>query len=148
MSMTLYVVCIEEIGQPTFERALAHKILGRGALKPGHDLGYRVDYPDGSGGDISCGEGDSLEGIYFSHFGGEMFFDRVWELADRIGALIFWPAPGPSNALTRTELLDRLPSELRDEEQRPIIVRSGKEICDAIEGSFPPIDVPEEGDKE
>jgi hypothetical protein len=146
--MELFVVCIEGVGQSRFERALAQEILGRDALDPKQALVYRVDYPDGSGGEVSCDEGDDLDSIAFDHFGGRTFFDRVWELADRIGALIFWPAPGPSNALTRAELLDRLPSELRDEERMPIIVRSGRELYDAVEESFPPIDAGEEGAEE
>jgi len=149
MSMDLFLVCIEGSEKTTFKRALAQKILGRDALRPELALTYRVDYPDGSGAEVSCDEGEDLDNISFSRFGGEMFFVRLWELADHIEGLIFWPAPGPNKAATRVELLDRLPSEWReDEDDIPVVVHSGREIFDAIEESFPPLDAPDGGAEE
>jgi hypothetical protein len=140
MSMELFLICIEGVGQATFKRAVAQEILGRDALESKRVLDYRVDYPDGSGAEVCCAEGDDLESICFDRFGGEIFFDRVWELADRIGAVIFWPAPGPSTAVTHPAMIDRLPDELRGDEDMPVVVvRSGGDIYNAIEESFPPI---------
>jgi hypothetical protein len=141
MSMSLHLVCIEGEGQFTFSRAIAREILSRGAVSPEDVLEYRVDYPDGGGGaEVYCEDGVELNEISFNRFGGETFFDRVWELADRIGAVIFWPAPGPSNAVTRTEVIERLPSYFREEENIPVVVHNGRELYNAIEESFPPVD--------
>jgi hypothetical protein len=143
VSLSLILACVENGKPATFKRALAIEVLGRGAIESS-DVLYSVKYIDG-GGQVYCNDGDEIHHMSFNHFGGNTFFDRVWELADRVGAVIFWPAPGPSTAVTRAEMFERLPSEFHQEGFEPFVVSSGGELAVAIEESFPPIDRGDDG---
>jgi hypothetical protein len=136
MSFDIFFDCINNDGGKTFKRQLAQEILGRDAIKPADALLSSVAYPDGSGSEVYCSKDEDLDGMMFNHSGGDTFFERLWELADRTGSMIFWPGDGVPVAVTRPELLQHLPkSEAGDEMEPQFVVRNGKELQEAIYGA-------------
>lgn len=133
MSFDIFLACLNNGDMQAFKRELAQEILGRGAVDEGGAL-ERVEYPDGSGSDVYCDEGtDNLSGAMFNHSGGDTFFERLWELADRTGSMIFWPGDGSPVAVTRPEMLPYIPKNEDGEPMEPqFVVKNGKELQDAI----------------
>jgi len=138
MSMDLFLTCVRD-GEPSaFPRRLFEEIMGRGATKPEFPLS-EVAYADGGCREIDGGEAESISSLTFAHFGGETFFDRLWELADRTDSYLLWPGDGPSVAITRADIMGKLdPKMVKD--LGVVAVGSGRELAAAIEGGFDPED--------
>ncbi|HUO93705.1 MAG TPA: hypothetical protein VMU22_12320, partial [Rhizomicrobium sp.] len=101
MSMDLFLQCARD-GEPSmFPRALFEEVMSRGAIDPEFPLS-EVLYVDGGCREIDGGERDAISSLSFAHFGGDIFFDRLWELADRTGSYLMWPGD-PSIAVTRSD---------------------------------------------
>jgi hypothetical protein len=132
MSFDIFLTCLNNAGVMTFKRQLAEEVLGREAVRPEKVLLGGVEYPDRSGSAVYCSEGEDLGHLMFNHSGGDMFFERLWELADRSGSMIYWPGYGFPRAVTRPEMLQHLPKDLEDIEPPPFVVRNGRELVDAM----------------
>ena len=132
MSFDIFLNCLNNAGKKTFKRELAQGILGRDAIRPTKVLSGNVEYPDGSGSAVYCSDGEELDHMMFNHSGGDTFFERLWELADRSGSMIYWPGYGIPRAVTRPEMLQHLPKDFEDKEPPPFVVRNGGELVDAI----------------
>ena len=134
MSMDLFLTCVRD-GEPSaFPRTLFEEIMGRGAIRPEFPLS-EVAYADGGCREIDGGEAESISSLTFAHFGGETFFDRLWELADRTESYLLWPGDGPSVAITRADVRGKLdPSMVKD--LGVVVVGTGKELAAAIEGDL------------
>src|SRR5215472_14579742 len=134
MSMDLFLTCVRDGEPSTFTRALFEEVMGRGAIDPKFPLSD-VLYADGGCREIDGGEGDTISSLSFGHFGGDTFFDRLWELADRTCSYVLWPGDRPSVAITRSDILAKLdPKMVKD--LGVVAVGSGKELSAAIEGGF------------
>lgn len=90
MAFDIFLSCLKDEGTGTFKRSLAQEIFGREAVKETNALFY-VEYPDGGGSCVYCSEDEDLNHMMFNHAGGDSFFERLWELADRSHSMIFWP---------------------------------------------------------
>jgi hypothetical protein len=130
MSMDLFLTCARDGKGSTFKRALLEEIMGRGAIDPKYPL-TRVRYADGAS-EIDAGEGEDIETVSFLHFGGETFFDRLWELADRTSSYFVWPDEERSLAVTRPDMIAKIDPHTIESLGPAYIVRSGKELGDAI----------------
>ena len=95
-----------EIGDPTDERAEAHK----------------------------SRDNSKIQGVMFNHCGGGQFFQAMYELADRTSAVIFWPSEGPSTVVTKEAVLKELPDDFPKLAEAKI-VHNGADIVKAIEES-------------
>jgi hypothetical protein len=130
MSNEIYLQCVGEGGR--FKRTLFEEIMSKGAVNPQFPL-VDVAYPDGSGAnEIYADESEDLDGVSFGRFGGSMFYDRLWELADRTNSYVWWPDLGSPIAVTREDMISQLPEDLLDGEEEPYVVRSGKELEQAV----------------
>ncbi len=137
MSFTLFLICMRNGKSATFKRALFEEVLGRQAIDPTFPL-YEVDYSDGGCSEIrnpSEGEED-IESVTFSRFGGNIFFDALWELADRAGAFFVWPGEGRSIAVPNREFLAHVPADM-GAMGPPYVVKNGRELYDALCGIDP-----------
>jgi len=94
----------------TIPRAIFEEIFSRHAITPQYPL-QRIDYPDGSGGDIYGSDADEIEGLMFNHCGGDMFFAALYELAQRTGSVIYWPDLDPSIAVTDPATIEHFPGD-------------------------------------
>jgi len=132
MSFDIFLSCMNNDGAQTFKRQVAQEVLGRGAVNEASAL-YNVEYPDGSGSSVIGEEDEDIDGLMFNHSGGDTFFERLWELADRTGSIIFWPGEDTPVAVTRPDMLQHIP---RDDEGRPMdpqfVVKNGKELQEVI----------------
>jgi hypothetical protein len=129
----------------TFKRTLFEEIMSRGAINPELPL-EDVNYPDGGCREIVIEDEEDIDSASFSRFGGDTFFQRLWELADRTNSFIWWPDVGSPVAVTRQDMISQLPEGVLDAEEDPYVVRSGKELENAILFAIEP-DEPE-GDDE
>lgn len=131
MSFDIFLSCVRDGEPSTFKRALAHEILAKGASDADESL-EEISYPDG-GAEVFCDEADDVDGISFNHAGGATFFERLWELADRTGSMIFWPGGGQSVAVTRADMLPHLPEDLPGGDGSPAaVVGNAKALEDLI----------------
>ncbi len=133
MSMDLFLTCIRDGEGSTFTRAVFEEVMGRDAIGPKFPL-TSVRYADGGCNDIDGGEGGTIQTVSFVHFGGETFYDRLWELADRSGSYLMWPNDGPALAVTRAELVAKIDPKMVEELGPPVVARTGKDLGEAIEG--------------
>ena len=132
MSFDIFLSCMNNNGAETFKRQVAQEILGRGAVKVAGDFSH-VEYPDGSASSIIGEEDEDIDGLMFNHSGGDTFFERMWELADRTGSIIFWPGDGAPVAVTREEMLQYIPKDDDGQPMEPqFVVKNGKELQDVI----------------
>lgn len=142
MSMDLFLTCVREGEPSTFPRTLFEEVMANGAIAPTFPLSDVV-YADGGCREIDGGAGEAISSLTFAHFGGDTFFDRLWELADRTVSYLLWPGDGPCVAVTRSDVLAKLdPSMVKDLEA--VVVGSGKELAAAIEGAEDDEDFDEE----
>jgi len=133
MAFDLFLHCFRDGRTATFKRALAVEILGRDAVDSRDPVGF-VRYRDESGSSGYCDDGEDIDGVMFNHFGGEIFFDRLWELADRTGSCFYWPDVGrPNIAVTRQETIDHLPPSMVKDFGPPWILHNGMDIYLVIE---------------
>jgi len=145
MSFDIYLQCMRNKEPATFKRSLAEDIMNRGAIAPELPL-MNISYPDGS-----CvayiDEDEDIDGVSFDHFGGDTFYQRLWELADMTGSFLFWPDLGRKMAVTRANVIQHIDDDTVEGHGPPYIVSSGKELEDAIEFGIDPND-PESGDED
>ena len=135
MSLDLFVSFETQV-----DRKRVVDILHRGAsLK---DAGA-VRYPDDSGAFEICGldDDDCLDGLVgnlcFRRFGGRLFLERLYEIADRLDARILWAAPDddlPFVGVTRTDLLHSLPEEF--DRTFAVVLRDADHLQQTIAGPF------------
>jgi len=130
MSFDLFLNCVRDGETATFKRALFEEIIGRGAVNARFPLGT-VEYPDGSGGEIygaDSEEDEEIDGLMFTHFGGDTLMARIWELADQTGSFLIWPSDGRCLAVTSAETVRHIPPDLAESFGPPFIVSSGDEL--------------------
>jgi hypothetical protein len=137
MSFSLFLVCMRNGEPATFKNALFDEVMGRHAIDPEFPL-YAVKYSDGGCDEIcnTYADDDGIESVSFSHFDGNIFFDALWELADRAGAFFAWPAEGRGTAVTSREFLVHLPADMASMGP-PYVAKNGRELYDAICGIDP-----------
>lgn len=93
------------------------------------DPGYlKVDYPDGGGADVYAGVDAEIAHIGFGHFGGDTFFEALYQLADRTKSVVYWPGRAPSSAITDPVMLQHVPKYWEDAVGPPQLVRNGVEL--------------------
>lgn len=139
MSFDIHIICMRDGEGSSFTRNLFEEIMGRGAIDPKFPL-ETVSYADGRS-EIYGAQDDNLGGAMFNHFGGDTFFNRLWELADRTGSFIWWPDTKRSVAITRPEINSHLPKDIPGSMGRPYLVRSGREPEQAIGHGIDPGDL-------
>lgn len=113
-----------------FEREVVEEIMGRDAVDPSSPL-VDIEYADG-GCELIGGDDDSIETLMFDHFGGETFFSRLWELANRTGAFLWWAGNGDGYAVTNRDVLEHLPPDIINSPKLPFVVRDGAALEEAI----------------
>ena len=120
----------------TFKRAIVEEIFGPYAIRRGSGNGIgRVKYPDGSGAEIYGDNQEELDGVMFTHCGGDAFFDGLYQLADRIKGVIYWPGVGRASAITDMTVQEHLPAEFIEGCGPPVLVQDRDGITDAIQRS-------------
>ncbi len=130
MSNEIYLQCAGD-GR-TFKRTLFEEIMSKGAVNPKFPL-EDITYPDGSGAkEVYANENENLDSVSFGRFWGGMFYERLWELADGTNSFIWWPDAGSPVAVTREDVISQLPEGVLDGEEEPFVVRSGKELEQAV----------------
>ncbi len=130
MSFDVFLMCVRDGEEATFKREVLEEVMGRGAINPDYPLS-NVYYADGMSV-IYGGDDEDIDSLMFNHFGGDTFFDRLWELADRTGSFLTWPDGECSLAVTCPEMIDQIYPSVIESVGPPIIVRSGKELENAI----------------
>ena len=164
MSFDIFLQCFRKGAPTAFKREVFEEVFlpfcdDRHEYEGDPDF-MRVEFPDGSGSDIYLGslrknresmielgeiseadpfprdrgDPEDLESLMFNHGGGDMFFQAMYELADRTQSVIFWPSEGPSTVVTNESVLKELPEDFPDIKTARI-VRSGADIIEAIETS-------------
>ncbi len=131
MAFDIFIACMDNGKSGTFKRALAAEILGRDSVNTKDPL-WEVEYRDGSGSCVYCAETEDIDGMMFNHSGGDTFFQRLWELADSTGSMIFWPDSLRSIAVTRSAFVQYLDEDIPERERPPFVVSNGKELQYAI----------------
>lgn len=89
--------------------------------------------PEGT--DIGIDDKSVISHLMFNHCGGDTFYQALYELADRTGSIIYWPAPRPSNVVTKEAVIRDVPPEGFDHATIRV-VHSGRDIFKAIGESF------------
>src|SRR5271165_2704768 len=141
MSFDLFMFCARNGHESTFKRELFEEIMGRDAINPHFPI-ERLTYADGSGSDVSGAERSIMDGASFNRPGGRIFYDRLWELADRTHSFLVWPDLGRSTAVTRADMLPHLFEGMAEDDNPPYVVKSGQELEYAIEYAIDPEDPP------
>ena len=131
MSLDIFLFCVRDGEQATFERSVLEDVFGPGAIDPQYPL-LNVKYGDG-GCSIIGADDDDIDCLMFEHFGGDTFYSRLWELADRTGSFFIWTERDRSIAVTNPQALAQIYRNIGDDFGKPFVVRSGKELEDAIE---------------
>lgn len=139
MSMELFLECKRDGETASFKRSLFEEIMGRGAVAPQFPL-TGVEYADGGALEIDGGEDDDITSLTFSRFGGDTFFDRLWELADRTGSFLWWPGMDRQLAATRDDVANQIDADMVDEMGPPYVVANGKELAEAVLGDADDLD--------
>ena len=137
MSFDIFLVCMRNGEPATFKRTLAEEVMNRGAIDPDLPL-LNITYADGGGGVAYIDEDEDIDSVSFDHFGGDTFYNRLWDLMDRTGSFLFWPAVGRKLAVTRPEIVSHIDEDTVEDLGPAFIVRSGKELEDAIEFGIDP----------
>ena len=127
MSFDIFVMCARKGEQATFKRALFEEIMGRGALDASLPL-TNIEYADGMCVAYYDGQKEDLDSTAFDHFGGDTFWDRLYELADRTGSFLVWPDVGRQVAVTRLEMLDEIYPDVAETLGPPYVVKNGKQL--------------------
>jgi len=133
MSMDLFLACVRDGKESEFERRLVDEVMGRGAVNPEFPL-EEVRYVDGgSEVHVHKNDGEGAKTVSFRRFGGETFFCRLFELANRTGSFLFWAGNGYGVAVTDRAMLVHLPPGVEDDSLGlPFIVKNGEELEAAI----------------
>jgi hypothetical protein len=131
MSFDLFVTPVRNGDTATFRRSVFEEIFTREALEPSSPLN-NVRYPDGSSAEIYGCEADDIDGVMFTHFGGETVFSLIIELAERTGSMIFWPDTRPALAVTRASVIDHIPADCVATIGPAKIVSDARELMDYI----------------
>lgn len=136
MSFDIFLQCFRNGEPATFKRSVVEEIFGPHA----HDDREltRVTFPDGSGSDIYMDQGDDVQCMMFNHCGGDEFFEALYQLAERTKSIIFWPAVGPSSAITDSVTLKYLPVAWPEGLGPARMVHSGLELQTCIFGESTP----------
>ena len=134
MSLEIFLQCYRNGDRATFKRALAEEIFARHAINYSPPL-LRVDYADGSGGEIyGADNGEDIPGLMCTHCGGATFYDALYELAHRTRSVIFWPSGKPMCAITEGTAIGDINPGFREEPLGPpIVVKSGRELALGIQ---------------
>jgi hypothetical protein len=137
MSFSLYLICMRDGEPAAFKTSLFDEVMGREAIDPKFPL-YDVKYNDGGCDEIrnTFADDDEIESVSFSHFDGNIFFDALWELANRAGAFFVWPGEGRSVAVPNPGVVVHIPADMAGMGP-PYIVKDGRDLYDAICGLDP-----------
>ena len=111
-----------------YATAIVERIFMRGAIDPTTPLTF-VEYADGVA-EIYGAEDDMTDGIMIAHFSSRTVLERLFELADETGSLIFWPSEDNCSVVTKAEWLDHLPDDAQFE---PVVVSTVDELMEAME---------------
>jgi hypothetical protein len=131
VSFDLFVQRFQHGAVATFSRSLLDEVFGRGAIRATLPL-KAVEYPDGSHAEIYAKDGEELSSFMLSHFGGETVFERVFELADRTGSIIYWPDVRPALAVTKSGVIEHVPQDCLSSIGPAEIVANAKALMDYI----------------
>lgn len=131
MSNDIWIDAYDKTTSVPIKRSLIEEILGPFAKRGNDGVICRVDFPDGSAAaDIfpEPDESGDYDGFSFHRFGGTMFFEAVWQIADRSNGFIFWPGDEDAAAVTREEVLEHLPQDLIENFETIRVVPNGREL--------------------
>jgi hypothetical protein len=134
MSMDLFISCTRDGKAATFPRQLFEEIMTRGAVDTSLPVST-IAYADGSGGECGADDADMIDGADFVDFGGDIFFERIWELADRTGSYFTWPGADRPLAVTRSEFIKDVPRDVVEELGPVRVVANGRELAAVIADS-------------
>ena len=112
-----------------YATAIVERIFMRDAIDPTTPLAF-VEYADGVA-EIYGAEDDMTDGIMIAHFSSRTVLERLFELADETGSLIFWPSEDNCSVVTKAEWLDHLPDDMLQIE--PVVVSNVDELMEAME---------------
>jgi hypothetical protein len=127
MSFDIFVMCSRKGARATFKRELFEEIMGRGALDASLPL-TNIEYADGMCVAYYDEEREDLDSTAFDHFGGDTFWSRLYELADRTGSFLVWPVVGRQVAVTRPELIDEVYPDVAENLGPPYVVANGRQL--------------------
>ena len=128
----IFVMPIRNGETSSFKREAFEEIMGRGAINPRPPF-CNIEYADG-GCEVFGADDEDISSLMIDHFGGETFFDRLWELAERTGSFFAWTGAGGGYAVTDSALLAHLPPGIADDPEPPLVVDDGRALEAAIFG--------------
>lgn len=132
MSFDIFVQCFRNGECATFKGAIFEEIFGCYAVSREHKF-MRVRFPDGSGADCYVDDGDDWDSVMFNHCGGDVFFDSLYRLADRIKGIVYWADLPPCCAVTDAATLSHVPADFLEGCGPAVVAKSGGEIIEAIQ---------------
>jgi hypothetical protein len=109
MSADIYLRCFDHGEPKTFLRGVFEEIVARNSVASQFPF-TRVCFPDGI--DIYSGDSDALDGLTSSLYGGEFFFQSLYELADR--TRLIWPDILPALAAANPTVVGHVPADMLD----------------------------------
>lgn len=109
-----------------FPRKIAEEIFEPGALY-GKSIADGITYPDGPT-ELRVQDGDELTGIGFGRCGSETFLERLFELIDVTGSVLFWPGDETWAVFTDPALREHFPKDAMFLENPPVLVRTLDEM--------------------
>jgi hypothetical protein len=133
MSFDIFLQCFRDGEMVNLDRAIFEEILGRDATEFSKSFD-RVIYADGGSDIYGAKDEDEIGSLMFNHSGGDTFFERLHELADRTMSVIHWPSEPGVSAVTREETIPHLPDDFK-ETLPPQLVANGRELVECIRKS-------------
>ena len=131
MSFDIFIASYRD-GQPrSFKRSVFEDIFGQFVSERGKHF-LRLQYPGRGGADVYIDDTEDIGIVMFNHCGGEAFWDGVFQLAERIQGVVWWPNVEHISTVTSKDVLRHLPAKFTDDEAHPTVVSSGRDIVDAI----------------
>ncbi|HTW34411.1 MAG TPA: hypothetical protein VMD53_07330 [Rhizomicrobium sp.] len=127
MSFDIFVMCARKGARATFKRELFEEIMGRGAVDASLPL-TNIDYVDGMCVAYYDEEKEDLDSAAFDHFGGDTFWSRLYEFADRTGSFLVWPDVGRQVAVTRPEMIGEIYPDVAEKLGPPYVVKDGTQL--------------------
>ena len=118
MAQGLFFIPLNDSVRQDFDRTLVIGILSKGATEPIRS--FECCYLDGSRGEAHAIDDDEtqtpLKHLGFTHFGGRMLMERIFELADTLEVFLAWTDTcegEPAACVTREERLAQVREDAR-----------------------------------
>jgi len=134
VSFDIFLQCFRNQELAGFDRAVFDEIFGPYIVERDETF-VRLCYPDRGCADIYVRDTPTIDSMMINHFGGEMFFEGLYELAQRTGSLIHWPSEEDASVVTDRETWTHIPTVFTNEDAHPTLASNWRQMVDAIERS-------------